>query len=115
MKTLRIVTALLIVSSLAVTLLAESSRDRRHKQIKKRLEETKDLKYNYFAPSVHISYKHPDPKATYLAYYNEIRVEKTVKHTYFCTIGFDVGYFGIQDHESGHLAILDLSITTSAV
>ena len=99
---------LMLVLSLATLTGAESSRDRRHRQINERLKETADLQYNYFAPSVHIRYHHPDPQATYLAYYNEIRVEKTVQHTYFCTIGFDVGYFGIQDHGSGHLAIFSV-------
>ncbi|MDP6524365.1 MAG: DUF3472 domain-containing protein [Kiritimatiellia bacterium] len=108
MKTTRIIYALLLVINLVTSTHAESARERRHNNIRKRLKETSHLKYNYFAPSVHISYHHPDPKATYLAYYNEIRVEKTVKHTYFCTIGFDVGYFGIQDHGSGHLAIFSV-------
>ena len=87
---------------------AETARDRRHDRIHKRLKETAHLKYNYFAPSVHIRYHHPESKVTYRAYYNEIRVERTVRHTYFCTIGFDVGYFGIQDHGSGHIAIFSV-------
>jgi hypothetical protein len=99
---------LLFAISVAVFTYGESSRDRRHVRIREKLKETSDLEFNYFAPSVHIRYQHPDPEATYLAYYNEIRVEKTVKHTYFCTIGFDVGYFGIQDHGSGHLAIFSV-------
>ena len=87
---------------------AESHREKRHRQIREKLEQTKHLEFNYFAPSVHIGYQHPDPKATYLAYYNEIRVEKTTKHTFFCTAGFDVGYLGIQDHGSGPLAIFSV-------
>ena len=63
---------LMLVLSLATLTGAESSRDRRHRQINERLKETADLQYNYFAPSVHIRYHHPDPQATYLAYYNEI-------------------------------------------
>lgn len=100
--------ALLAVFLLTNSTFGESPRERRHQQIHKRLKETSQLQYHYFAPSVHIRYHHPDPEATYLAYYNEIRVEETVKHTYFCTIGFDVGYFGIQDHGSGHLAIFSV-------
>lgn len=87
---------------------AESAREKKHQQIHKRLQETAHLKYNYFAPSVHIRYHHPDNQATVVGYYNEVRVEQTVKHTYFCTIGFDVGYLGIQDHGSGHLAIFSV-------
>lgn len=99
---------LLILISFAATLHAQSAREKRHQQIQKRLQDTADLKYNYFAPSVHIRYHHPEKQETYLGYYNEIRVEETVKHTYFCTIGFDVGYLGIQDHGSGHLAIFSV-------
>jgi len=103
-----LLTALLLTIGVVSIAQAESPRDKRHRQIRKRLQETSNLQYNYFAPSVHIRYHHPDAKATYLAYYNEIRVDKTVKHTYFCTIGFNVGYFGIQDHGSGHLAIFSV-------
>ena len=108
MKTTQIFTALLLACFLSTSIWGESPRDRRHQQIRKRLQETSQLHYPSFAPSVHIRYQHPDSQASYLAYYNEIRVEKTVKHTYFCTIGFDVGYFGIQDHGSGHLAIFSV-------
>jgi hypothetical protein len=86
----------------------QSSREKRHEQIKEKLQENAHLKYNYFAPSVHIRYIHPDPGSSYLGYYNEILVKKSVKHTYFCTIGFDVGYLGIQDHGSGPLAIFSV-------
>ena len=108
MKTAGTIIALLLICSVISVTYGESDRVRRHEKIRQQLSDTTHLQYNYFAPSVHISYHHPDPKATYLAYYNEIRVEQTVKHTYFCTIGFDVGYFGIQDHGSGHLAIFSV-------
>ncbi|MBT3199603.1 MAG: DUF3472 domain-containing protein [Phycisphaerales bacterium] len=108
MKTTRTITALLILVGLCAGIHAASRRETRHDRIRKKMKAMSHLKYNFFAPSVHISYKHPDPKAKYLAYYNEIRIEKTVKHTYFCTIGFDVGYFGVQDHGSGHLAIFSV-------
>ena len=91
-----------------MTAFGETQREIRHRKIRERLEETAHLKYNYFAPSVHIRYHHPDPNESCVAYYNEIRVEQTVIHTYFCTIGFDGGYFGIQDHGSGHLAIFSV-------
>ena len=87
---------------------AQSDRDKRHANIHERLKKDSDLKYPYFAPSVHIRYQHPNPKKKVLAYYNEIKVEESVKHTYFATIGFDVGYFGIQDHGSGPLAIFSV-------
>lgn len=105
----------LLIAALAVvfflpqeTVNAQSNRDKRHANIQKRLKETADLTYPYFAPSVHIRYQHPNPKETVLAYYNEITVEKSALHTYFATIGFDVGYFGIQDHGSGPLAIFSV-------
>tara|TARA_R110000850_G_scaffold27268_15_gene77151 strand:- start:97 stop:1023 length:927 start_codon:yes stop_codon:yes gene_type:complete len=87
---------------------AQSDRDKRHARIQERLKESTDLEYAYFAPSVHIRYHHPSPDETVLAYYNEIKVEESMTHTYFATIGFDVGYFGIQDHGSGPLAIFSV-------
>ena len=108
MNSLSKCSAIVILLACITSLQAESAREKRHQQIKKRLQDTAELKYNYFAPSVHIRYHHPDNQVSYLGYYNEIRVEETVKHTYFCTIGFDVGYLGIQDHGSGHLAIFSV-------
>jgi len=108
MKNVRTLAGLLLIAGLIAVAGAETRREAHHRRIRKRMKETAHLKYNYFAPSVHIRYHHPEPKTKYLAYYNEIRVEKSVKHTYFCTIGFDVGYFGIQDHGSGHLAIFSV-------
>ena len=102
----RISILLLLIFSLVSS--AESNREKRHRHIKEKMEKFSHLKYNFFAPSVHIRYHHPDKKKKYLAYYNEIKVEKSVKHTYFCTVGFDVGYFGIQDHGSGHIAIFSV-------
>ncbi len=91
-----------------VAVLGETPTGKRHAQIRKRLKETSNLAHPYFAPSVHIRYHHPNSKETVLAYYNEIKVEKSALHTYFATIGFDVGYFGIQDHGSGPLAIFSV-------
>lgn len=87
---------------------AQSDRDKRHAKIRERLKEPGDLEYPYFAPSVHIRYQHPNLEETVLAYYNEIKVEESVLHTYFATIGFDVGYLGIQDHGFGPLAIFSV-------
>ena len=70
------IVALLALGVGVTEVLAESPRDKRHRQIKAKLKETSDLVYNYFAPSIHIRYHHPEPKQTYLAYYNEIRVER---------------------------------------
>lgn len=108
LNTILKLTILLLFSSLFNLSFGESARDIRHEKIREKLKSFPDLKYNYFAPSVHIRYQHPSKDDTYFAYYNEIRVEETVKHTYFCTIGFDVGYFGIQDHGSGPLAIFSV-------
>ncbi len=87
---------------------AQADRTLRHQNIRKKLAERSDLKFPYFAPSVHIRYAHPEGSERVLAYYNEIQVKESVRHTYFCTIGFDVGYFGIQDHGSGPLAIFSV-------
>lgn len=43
--------------------------------------------------SVHLAY--PAPEGT--AFYNEVTVEKSAPGTYFCTNGFNAGYFGIQE------------------
>ncbi len=99
---------LLILSILTLPIQGESQREKRHASIRKRLEETSNLSFPYFAPSVHIRYQHPSKEQPYLAYYNEIQVKETFKHTYFCMIGFDVGYFGIQDHGTGPLAIFSV-------
>lgn len=93
---------------LSTALSANPQREQRHRKIHESMEKHKGLKFPYFAPSVHIGYQHPDKNQKCLAYYNEIKVAKTTKHTYFATIGFDVGYLGIQDHGSGPLAIFSV-------
>ena len=47
--------------------------------------------------SVHLGYQTPKAKAAYL----EVVPEKTTAGTYFCALGFDMGYFGIQDLGDG--------------
>lgn len=103
----RLLLCLVIIPLLGSGVYGQSARDRRHAEIHRKLANS-SLEFPYFAPSVHIRYHHPDPEAQYFAYYNEISVEETFKHTYFCTIGFDVGYFGIQDHHTGPLAIFSV-------
>ncbi|WP_200392748.1 DUF3472 domain-containing protein [Roseibacillus ishigakijimensis] len=87
---------------------AQHSREERHAHIKATAEKFAHLEHPHFAPSVHIGYQHPEREARYLAYYNEIQVEETFVHTYFCTIGFQGGYLGIQDTNRGKIAIFSL-------
>lgn len=47
--------------------------------------------------SVHLGY----PAADGTAFYNEVVVEKSAEGTYFCVIGFNGGYFGIQEQGGG--------------
>lgn len=47
--------------------------------------------------SIHLGYQTPKAKAAYL----EVVPEKTTAGTYFCALGFDMGYFGIQDLGGG--------------
>ena len=47
--------------------------------------------------SVHLGYQAPKAKAAYI----EVVPEKTADGTYFCALGFDMGYFGIQDLGDG--------------
>jgi len=46
---------------------------------------------------VHLGYETPAAKAAYI----EVTPEKTSPGTYFCALGFDRGYFGIQDFGDG--------------
>lgn len=55
--------------------------------------------------SVHLGY--PGKNAS--AFYNEVTVRKSAPGTYFCAIGWDKGYFGIQELGNGkHLAIFSV-------
>ncbi len=52
--------------------------------------------------SVHLQY----PAPSGVAFYNEITVEKSADGTYFCVIGFNKGYFGIQELASGKKLVI---------
>ena len=56
------------------------------------------LKGQRYAPSIHLNYK-PSPKAQ--LYYNEIEVTESVPGSFFMAIGFNQGYFGIQETNHG--------------
>ena len=47
--------------------------------------------------SIHLGYQTPKAKAAYV----EVTPEKSAAGTYFCALGFDMGYFGIQDLDDG--------------
>jgi hypothetical protein len=47
--------------------------------------------------SIHLGYQTPKAKAAYL----EVVPEKSAPGTYFCALGFDMGYFGIQELGDG--------------
>ncbi len=52
--------------------------------------------------SVHLGYTAPQGGA----FYNEITVEKSAEGTYFCVIGFNKGYFGIQELSNGKKVVI---------
>lgn len=52
--------------------------------------------------SVHLGYPAPES----LAFYNEVKVEKTAPGTYFMVCGWKDGYFGIQEGDDGHKQII---------
>jgi len=55
--------------------------------------------------SVHLGY----PGKFASAFYNEVTVRQSAPGTYFCAIGWDKGYFGIQELDDGkHLAIFSV-------
>jgi len=55
--------------------------------------------------SIHLGYQTPKAKAAYL----EVVPEKSTAGTYFCAMGFDMGYFGIQELGDGKkIAILSV-------
>jgi len=61
-------------------------------------ETMRSIKGYRYAPSIHLSYK-PSPKAQ--LYYNEIEVTESVPGSFFMAIGFNQGYFGIQETNQG--------------
>ncbi|WP_439623746.1 DUF3472 domain-containing protein [Gemmata sp.] len=52
--------------------------------------------------SVHLGY--PAPEGT--AFYNEVTVETSAPGTYFCAIGWNKGYFGIQEQGGGKKVVI---------
>lgn len=52
--------------------------------------------------SVHLSYKLPEA----VAYYGEMTVEKSAPGTYFMALGWDKGYFGIQEKGDGKKVVI---------
>lgn len=54
--------------------------------------------------SVHLSYTAPVPDG--VAFYNEVKVEKSAPGTYFCVCGWNKGYFGIQEQGGGKKVVI---------
>lgn len=54
------------------------------------------------ARSVHLWYPAPDGEV----FYNEVTVEKSFPGSYFCFLGFNHGYFGIQELTEGEKVVL---------
>jgi hypothetical protein len=55
--------------------------------------------------SVHLGYPGKDA----IAFYNEVTIQKSAPGTYFCAIGWNKGYFGIQElANKKHLAIFSV-------
>lgn len=57
---------------------------------------------NVACRSVHLGYTAPQG----IAFYNEITVEQSAEGTYFAVIGFNKGYFGIQELSNGKKVII---------
>ena len=55
------------------------------------------LKGLRYAPSIHLSYKLPNASV----YYNEIEITNSAPGSFFMGIGFNQGYFGIQETNQG--------------
>ena len=52
--------------------------------------------------SVHLQF----PAGEGVAFYNEVTVEKSAPGTYFCAIGWNKGYFGIQESGAGKKVVI---------
>lgn len=63
-----------------------------------RSESMGSIKGYRYAPSIHLSYQ-PSLKAQ--LFYNEIEVTESVHGSFFMAIGFNQGYFGIQETNQG--------------
>ena len=77
-------------------------------RIRKKAERFKHLKYPHLAPSTHWGYQAPEKKVDYAAFYSEMRVEKSYHGTYFMALGFNCGYFGIQEIGKRKLVLFSL-------
>lgn len=56
-----------------------------------------ELKGQRYAPSIHLNYRVPRADV----YYNEITVTESAPGSFFMGIGYNQGYFGIQEHTAG--------------
>ena len=54
--------------------------------------------------SIHLGYE----SGPAVAFYQEVRVEKSAVGTYFCVCGFNSGYFGIQEREKDKVVIFSV-------
>ena len=52
--------------------------------------------------SVHLNY----PAGPGTAFYNEVTVDQSARGTYFCAIGWNKGYFGIQEQGKGRKVVI---------
>ena len=66
-------------------------------------QEQLDLEAKRQARSVHLGWTDvPDGSA----FFNEVQVRESVPGTYFCVIGFQMGYFGIQELTDGKKVVI---------
>jgi hypothetical protein len=54
--------------------------------------------------SIHLGYE----SGPAVAFYQEVKVEKTAVGTYFCVCGFNAGYFGIQERQKDKVVIFSV-------
>lgn len=63
------------------------------------------LKGTCMAPSIHLTYRLP---SNLQAFYSEVKVEQSAPGSYFMVIGWDGGYFGLQDQGGRKVAIFSV-------
>lgn len=63
------------------------------------------LKGTCMAPSIHLGYRLPP---NLQVFYSEVKIEQSVPGSYFMVIGWDGGYFGLQDQGGRKVAIFSV-------
>mgnify|MGYP000188630425 CR=1 FL=1 len=61
-----------------------------------------ELKHTRMAPSIHMNYGSPKAQA----YYTEMSIKQSTAGSFFMTLGFDSGYFGLQEQKNGRKVVI---------